>query len=79
MDFPLFLLHVYAVLLFDIVKYTFTPFAGRRELASDHGLAYDVVIKLCESLQQQGNHVYFDNFYTSVALSHLNHLNQQEP
>jgi hypothetical protein len=42
--------------------------AGRQEGASEHGLAYDVVITLCESLVHQGYHVYFDNFYTSIAL-----------
>lgn len=32
------------------------------------GLAYEVVTRLCKSVQDQGYHLYFDNFYTSVQL-----------
>ena len=40
--------------------------AGRQP--SLHGLAYDVVMKLMQPLVNQGYHLYFDNFYTSVQL-----------
>ena len=33
-----------------------------------NGLGYDVVMKLVAPLRNQGYHLYFDNFYTSVKL-----------
>ena len=35
---------------------------------SEHGLVYDVVLKLVEPLVNQGCHLYFDNFYSSPKL-----------
>ena len=35
---------------------------------SENGLGYDVVMKLVTPLMNQGYHLYFDNFYTSVRL-----------
>ena len=40
--------------------------AGRQP--SVHGLAYDVVMTLVQPLVNQGYHLYFDHFYTSVQL-----------
>lgn len=38
-------------------------------LAQDgKGLAYSIVIKLLEGLEERGHHVYMDNWYTSTAL-----------
>ena len=33
-----------------------------------HGLGYDVVRNLCKSLEGQGYHMFFDNYYTSPQL-----------
>ena len=35
---------------------------------SQHGLAYDVVTKLCESIAGHNHHLYCDNYFTSVPL-----------
>ena len=35
---------------------------------SEHGLGYDVVMKLMEPYLDQGYHLYLDNFYTSSQL-----------
>ena len=35
---------------------------------SQHGLGYDVVVRLMEPFLNQGYHLYIDNFYTSSAL-----------
>ena len=35
---------------------------------SQHGLAYDVVTKLCESIVGHNHHLYCDNYFTSVPL-----------
>ena len=43
-------------------------YVGRREQASDFGLAHDVVITLSTILENQGYHLYFDNFFTSPTL-----------
>ena len=50
--------------------FDFDVYVGRdpnREL-SEHGLGYDVVMKLMQPLLEQGYHLYIDNFYTSVPL-----------
>ena len=48
--------------------YNFDIYTGRRQNEIHRGLSYDVVMKLTESLQQQGYHLYCDNFYTSMNL-----------
>ena len=52
--------------------YDFEVYVGKGTPVSKYGLAYDVVMRLCKSLEQQGYHVYFDNFYTGVQLRHGN-------
>ena len=42
----------------------FSVYTGRRGNSTENGLAYDVVLMVCESLYNQGYHVYFDNFFT---------------
>jgi len=54
----------------DFNVYTGKESDGKRE----HGLAYDVVMKLIGPFCFQGYHVYIDNFYTSAKL--LNDLYQ---
>ena len=60
------------VLADSINGYTcdFDVYVGRNaaEVPSANGLAYDVVMKLVQPLINQGYHLYFDNFYTSVTL-----------
>ena len=49
----------------------FAVYTGRipdDQLPREHGLGYDVVIKLVEPLVNQGYHLYFDNFYSSPKL-----------
>ena len=48
----------------------FDVYIGRNAAAvpSANGLGYDVVMKLVQPLINQGYHLYFDNFYTSVTL-----------
>lgn len=48
----------------------FEVYAGKNgtEKENDLGLGYNTVWKLCQWLQSQGYHVYFDNFYTSPQL-----------
>jgi len=50
--------------------YDFDVYAGSKagQVPSEHGLAYDVVMRLVPSLLNQGYHLYFDNFYTSLQL-----------
>ena len=50
--------------------YDFNVYTGRRseEECSENGLGYDVVTKLSHPLENQGYHLYFDNFYTSPTL-----------
>ena len=50
----------------------FEMYVGKGTPVSKNGLAYDVGMRLCKSLEQQGYHVYFDNFYTGVQLRHGN-------
>lgn len=50
----------------------FDVYTGKRARNGDNGLAYDVVVSLCSMLENEGYHVYFDNFFTSTAL--LNRL-----
>lgn len=42
--------------------------SGDGILHSEHGLGYGVVMSLSESFLNQGYHIFFDNFYTSVTL-----------
>jgi len=48
----------------------FDGYTGRnaQQEVSPNGLQYDVVMKLVAPLRNQGSHLYFDNFYTSVKL-----------
>ena len=39
-----------------------------RQQNSVHGLAYDVVTKLCQSIAGHNHHLYCDNYFTSVPL-----------
>ena len=48
--------------------YDFEVYSGKGSPVSKNGLAYDVVMRLCQHLKGQGYHVYFDNFYTGVQL-----------
>lgn len=51
--------------------YDFDVYTGRSpddQPPSEHGLGYDVVMKLVEPLVNQGYHLYFDNFYSSPKL-----------
>ena len=50
--------------------YDFDVYTGKHSAPPTHknGLGYSVVMRLCEPLLNQGYHVFFDNFYTSVAL-----------
>ena len=41
---------------------------GKKKKVKGKGLGYNVVTKLCESIKDQGYHVYFDNFFTSGPL-----------
>ena len=58
------------VLADSVSGYTidFNVYTGRNEAPSEHGLSYDVVMKLVDSLNGSGFTVYIDNFYTSPAL-----------
>lgn len=44
-------------------------YTGRRDGASEHGLSYDVVMKLIRDLKNQGYILYTDSFYTSPELA----------
>lgn len=48
----------------------FDVYAGKNanQQVSANGLGYDVVMRLVQPLVNQGYHLYFDNFYTSVKL-----------
>ncbi|XP_072145227.1 piggyBac transposable element-derived protein 4-like [Dermacentor andersoni] len=46
----------------------FSVYTGKREAPGPHGLAFDVVTKLCTKYLDQGYRVYMDNFYTSKKL-----------
>ncbi|KAH8040864.1 hypothetical protein HPB51_013034 [Rhipicephalus microplus] len=46
----------------------FFVYTGKRETPGPHGLAFDVVSKLCEKCLEQGYKIYMDNFYTSKHL-----------
>ena len=46
----------------------FEVYTGKGTPVSKFGLAYDVVLRLCKSIFNQGYHVFFDNFYTGVQL-----------
>uniref|UniRef100_I3JTA2 PiggyBac transposable element-derived protein domain-containing protein n=1 Tax=Oreochromis niloticus TaxID=8128 RepID=I3JTA2_ORENI len=48
---------------------SFTIYTGKNQTASEHGLAYDVVMNLIQpSCLGTGYHIYMDNFYTSPRL-----------
>jgi len=46
----------------------YTGGSNADEEQSQHGLGYGIVMKLAQSLFNQGYHMYFDNFYTSPQL-----------
>ncbi|KAH8026360.1 hypothetical protein HPB51_020344 [Rhipicephalus microplus] len=46
----------------------FFVYTSKRETPGPHGLAFDVVSKLCEKYLEQGYKIYMDNFYTSKHL-----------
>ena len=46
----------------------FDVYLGKNTDSSGFGLAYDVVMNLVKSIVNQGYHLFFDNFYTSVQL-----------
>ena len=48
--------------------YASAVYIGNNETKSGNPFGYDVVIKLCSFISQQGYHVYFDNFFTSLPL-----------
>lgn len=48
--------------------YDFEVYTGKGAPVSKNGLAYDVVMRLCKSLEKQGYKVFFDNFYSGVQL-----------
>lgn len=50
--------------------YNFDVYIGRDAArnVSQHGLGYDVVMKLMQPLLHQGYHLFVDNFYTSMQL-----------
>ena len=51
--------------------YDFDVYAGRNaghDKPSENGLGYDIVTKLSQPLLNQGYHLFFDNFYSSVTL-----------
>ena len=56
--------------LADTSGYTidFELYTGKMERKGENGLAYDVVMQLCQNFKFQGYSLYVDNFYTGVAL-----------
>jgi len=50
--------------------YDFDVYARRKagQVLSEHGLAYDVEMRLVQSLLDHGYHLYFHNFCTSLQL-----------
>ena len=46
----------------------FDVYLGKNIASSGFSLAYDVVMNLVKSIVNQGYHLFFDNFYTSVQL-----------
>ena len=50
--------------------YNFDIYIGKvaGQVIGPNGLAYDVVMRLMQPLLNQGYHLYFDNFYSSVTL-----------
>ncbi|XP_077497366.1 uncharacterized protein LOC144107983 [Amblyomma americanum] len=46
----------------------FSVYTGRCELPGPHGLAFDVVSKLCSEYLDQGYRIYTDSFYTCTNL-----------
>lgn len=54
----------------------FFVYTGKREAPGPHGLAFDVVNRLCTQYLDQGYKIYMDNFYTSGKL--FEHLLQRK-
>ena len=52
----------------DRYTYDFLVYTGKSDEIYNHGLGYSVVMKLMKTLLNQGYHLFFDNFYTSVKL-----------
>ena len=54
----------------DTSGYTldFDLYTGKMEKRGEKGLAYDVVMQLCQTFKFQGYSLFVDNFYTGVAL-----------
>ena len=48
--------------------YDFYVYTGKTNEVYTHGLGHHVVMKLVQPLLNQGYHVFFDNFYTSMQL-----------
>ena len=46
----------------------FDVYLGKNTASSGFSLAYEVVMNLVRSIVNQGHHLFFDNFYTSVQL-----------
>lgn len=46
----------------------FFVYTGKREVPGPHGLAFDVVTRLCTEYLHQGYKIFMDNFYTSAKL-----------
>ena len=49
--------------------YDFDIYTGKGEPLHEQGLGYTVVMKLVSLLLDQGYNFYFDNFYTSPAIT----------
>jgi hypothetical protein len=49
--------------------YNFEVYTGKGTPVGPNGLGFDVVTRITECLQNQGYHVYFDNYYSGVALA----------
>ena len=50
-------------------NYAFEMYCGQVDVVSEHGLTYDVVMRLFSALLNQGYCLYTDNYYTSNVLA----------